>query len=147
MREPVTPTPSTLREHMIEYSLILRRLSERMHSILREPETIPIPFTLRRSLTDCVKAFDECAVDLEALAATATYTTRRVPTWRDGVKVALGFLVPSVAFVGIVVLLMSSMLPLHADPQQRLREAKELEWMSMSEQRLKKIVPPRTSSR
>lgn len=59
---------------MIEYALILRRVSGRIHGILREPETIQLPVTLRRSLTDCVKAFDECIADLEALASTAAAT-------------------------------------------------------------------------
>lgn len=41
MREDVTPTPLAPRDTMIEYALILRR-----------------------SLTDCVKTFDQCIVDL-----------------------------------------------------------------------------------
>lgn len=65
-----------------------------------------------------------------------TGTLVRVPTWLDGVKVALGFIVPCAAFLGIVALVVSSVPTAPVDPQERLREAREREWMSISEKRL-----------
>ena len=141
MREDVTPTLLTPRDIMIEYALILRRVSGRIHGILREPETIQLPVTLRRSLTDCVKAFDECIADLEALASTAaatatptiTPTPMRVPTWRDGANVALGVLIPSAAFVCLIALIVSTMPIEPTDPEQIQRDAK---WLQDYEDRL-----------
>lgn len=116
MREHVTPTPRTPREIVFQHALILRRLSGEMRGVLREPETIPMPATLRRSITDSVRAFEACADDLEDLAVTASHTLVRVPTWRDGVKVALGFLVPCAAFLGIIALVVSSVPTAPLDP-------------------------------
>ncbi|GFE77348.1 MULTISPECIES: hypothetical protein [Sphingomonadaceae] len=144
MREDVTPTPLTPRDIMIEYALILRRVSGRIHGILREPETIQMPVTLRRSLTDCVKAFDECIADLETLASTAaatatptiTHTPMRVPTWRDGAKVALGVLIPCAAFVCLIALIASTMPIEPTDPEQIQRDAK---WLQEHEDRFEAI--------
>lgn len=140
MREDVTPTPLTPRDIMIEYALILRRVSGRIHGILREPETIQMPVTLRRSLTDCVKAFDECIADLEMLASTPaaaasptiTHTPMRVPTWRDGAKVALGVLIPCAAFVCLIASIASTMPIEPTDPKQIQRDAK---WLQEHEDR------------
>jgi hypothetical protein len=139
MREHVTPTPRTPREIVFEHALLLRRLSGEMRSVLREPETMPMPATLRRSLTDSARAFETCADDLEDLAVSASHTLVRVPTWRDGVKVALGFLVPSAAFVGIIALVVSSVPTAPLDPQEMLREAKEREWIQAHEDQLEAI--------
>lgn len=139
MREHVTPTPRTPREIVFEHALILRRLSGEMRSVLREPETIPMPATLRRSLTDSVRAFEACADDLEGLAVTASHTLVRVPTWRDGMKVALGFLVPCAAFLGIIGLVVSSVPMAPADPEAMLREAKEREWIQAHEDQLEAL--------
>lgn len=117
MREDVTPTPLTPRDIMIEYALILRR-----------------------SLTDCVKAFDECIADLETLASTPaatatptiTHTPMRVPTWRDGAKVALGVLIPCAAFVCLIALIASTMPIEPTDPEQIQRDAK---WLQEHEDR------------
>lgn len=139
MREHVTPTPRTPREIVFQHALILRRLSGEMRGVLREPETIPMPATLRRSLTDSVRAFEACADDLEDLAVTASHTLVRVPTWRDGVKVALGFLVPCAAFLGIIALVVSSVPMAPVNPQQMLREAKEREWIQAHEDQLEAL--------
>ncbi|MDG2514531.1 hypothetical protein P7B04_17745 [Sphingobium yanoikuyae] len=139
MREHVTPTPRTPREIVFQHALILRRLSGEMRGVLREPETIPMPATLRRSITDSVRAFEACADDLEDLAVTASHTLVRVPTWRDGVKVALGFLVPCAAFLGIIALVVSSVPTAPLDPQQMLREAKEREWIQAHEDQLEAL--------
>ncbi|KPH63553.1 hypothetical protein [Novosphingobium sp. ST904] len=136
MREHVTPTPRTPREIVFEHALILRRLSGQMRSVLREPETIPMPATLRRSLTDSARAFEECAGDLEALAATASHTLVRVPTWRDGVKAALGFLVPCAAFLAIVALVVSSVPQAPTDPKEIQRYLDDAKWIQMYEDRL-----------
>jgi len=125
---------------MIEYALILRRVSGRIHGILREPETIQMPVTLRRSLTDCVKAFDECIADLETLASTAaatatptiTHTPMRVPNWRDGAKVALGVLIPCAAFVCLIALIAFTIPIEPTDPEQSQRDAK---WLQEHEDR------------
>ena len=136
MREHVTPTPRTPREIVFQHALILRRLSGEMRSVLREQETMPMPASLRRSLTDSARAFETCADDLEGLAVNASHTLVRVPTWRDGVKVALGFLVPCAAFLGIIGFVVSSLPTAPVDPREMLREAREREWMNLNEQRL-----------
>lgn len=129
-------TPRTPREVIFEHALILRRLSGQIRMALIEPETIPMPASLRRSLSGSAKAFEDCAADLEALATTASHTVVRVPTWRDGTKVAVGFIVPSAAVFALFAIIATVVPERPIDPQQILRAAEERKWMSMAEERL-----------
>ncbi len=132
----LTPTPRTPREIVFQHALILRRLSAQMRTLLLKPDAVASPESLRRTLAGSARVFEECADDLEVLAVSASHTHVRVPTCLDGVKVALGFIVPCAAFLGIVALVVSSVPTAPVDPQERLREAREREWMSISEKRL-----------
>lgn len=129
-------TPRTPREVIFEHALILRRLSGQIRMALIEPETIPMPASLRRSLSGSAKAFEDCAADLEALATTASHTVVRVPTWRDGTKVAVGFIVPSAAVFALFAIIATVVPERPLDPQQIQRMAHEREWMSMAEHQL-----------
>lgn len=129
-------TPRTPREVIFEHALILRRLSGQIRMVLIEPETIPMPASLRRSLSASAKAYEDCAADLEALATTASHTVVRVPTWRDGTKVAVGFIVPSAAVFALFAIISTVVPERPIDPQQILRAAEERKWMSMAEERL-----------
>jgi len=139
MREHLTPTPRTPREIALQHALILRRLSAQMRRVLLSPDAIASPESLRRTLAGSARMFEEYADDLEDLAVSASHTLVRVPTWRDGLQVALGLLVPCAAFLGLIAFAVSGAPNAPTDPEQIQRSLSDEKWIQEHEDRLEAI--------
>lgn len=136
MRTHEIPASKTPREIVLQHALILRRLSSRMEHIYSDPDAGVAPENLRRALADGAETFRNYADELETLGLSDSHTPVRVPTWRDGVEVALGFIAPCAVFLGFVALMVANM-PTEArlTEEELLRNISEREWMDAAEQR------------
>ncbi len=136
MRTHEIPASQTPREIILQHALILRRLSSRMERIYFDPGAGDSTESLRRALADGAETFRNYADELEALGLSDSHTPVRVPTWRDGAEVALGFIATCGVLLGFLALVVWSVPPAGpADLEGVLRLEKEREWMEAAEQR------------
>lgn len=135
MRAHEIPASLTPREIVLQHALILRRLSSRMEHIHFDAGAGVAPENLRRALADGAATFRSYADELEALGFSDSHTPVRVPTWRDGVEVALGFIVTCAALLGLLAVVVSSVPAGPPDLETLRHQDKEREWMDAAEKR------------